>query len=152
MAEHIHIFDTAVGWGATQGSLTEDFEIRCACGATKKVDLHALSLSWFGPRVAHCRMEFMADEKGDVGTGVQTWNNVTVTQYTELEAETKSALGIAITGESGKETYKGVALKWSYENGILTIAVLSRKWYDPSIPEIMTDIGTAVQKVLASTK
>jgi hypothetical protein len=130
MPQHIHHFDTNVGWGSA-GSFNENLEVRCACGDSLHIDMHGLSLSLLTYDKYPCRWEFMA------GTGTLTCNNLTPAQY-ELLTSGAQQEGIPISGNNGTET------KWSYQEGVFTFVVQHRKFFDPSIADILVKLSKVI--------
>jgi hypothetical protein len=42
---------------------------------------------------------------------------------------------------------KGVTVAYGYDNGVLTVAVEKRAWYDPSVDTLDQDITQAIQQI-----
>ena len=133
MSQHVHHFDTNVGWGSA-GSFNEDLEVRCDCGDSLHIEMHGLSLSLLTYAKYPCRWEFMA------GTGTLTCGNLTPTQY-ELLAAGAQREGIPI---SGTVTKWGVATQGSYQDGVFTFVVQHREFFAPSIADILVKLSKVI--------
>jgi hypothetical protein len=76
----------------------------------------------------------------------QTWK-VTPAQYAEMLKNVNSA-GFHLIGNSGEATKDGVTVGWEYDGTTLSITVINRSWYDPSVSDIKARIAKAVNGAL----
>ena len=76
----------------------------------------------------------------------QTWK-VTPSQYAEM-LKNVNAAGFNLVGNSGEATKDGVTVGWEYDGTPLSITVINRSWYDPSVSDIEDRIADAVNGAL----
>ena len=76
----------------------------------------------------------------------QKWQ-VTPEQYAGM-LKNVNAAGFNLVGNSGEAKKDGATVGWEYDGTTLSITVINRSWYDPSVADIDDRIAKAVNEAL----
>ena len=87
----------------------------------------------------------------DVGI-VYTFPNVTAEKWARLEADYAAKMGAPLTQNVSDVSAKGIKVHVDYEPlaETLTVQVLSRSWFDPSMDDINQQLRAWLEAELAS--
>lgn len=79
----------------------------------------------------------------------ESFDNVSEDRWGKIKDAVKSNAGIEIGSDKGEASKDGVDLGWDYEAEAqtLTVTVVSRAWYDPSVSSILEKLKAWIDGV-----
>jgi len=74
---------------------------------------------------------------------------LTAEQWTAAQAAVQQQCGVTLAGNAGDAEKDGVVMRYAWDGSTLTVTVVSRKFYDPSVDAIDAQVMAALQTITA---